>query len=84
MFVVQHGAKVKDQITGFDGHVTGRADYITGCNQILVQPRTNKEGAYVEGRWFDEHRLVVIAGESIALPEPPPALGGAAGQAPTK
>ena len=32
------GQKVKDSITGFAGIVTGRAEYITGCHQILVQP----------------------------------------------
>lgn len=58
-FTIAKGAKVTDIITGFAGTVTGRCDYITGCNQYLVQPAQKSDGTFVEGRWFDEHRLRV-------------------------
>ena len=35
---IELGQKVQDSITGFAGLVTGRCEYITGCNQILIQP----------------------------------------------
>lgn len=49
------GATAKEIITGFEGIVTGRASYITGCDQYLVSPR----GGDKEPRWFDEQRLEV-------------------------
>ena len=56
------GIKVKDVITGFEGIVTARCTYITGCDQFLVQPET-KDGAFVESRWFDDNRLVAEEGQ---------------------
>lgn len=54
------GDKVRDQITGFEGVVTGRCQYITGCEQALVQPPVSKDGTFVEAHWFDEDRLAVV------------------------
>lgn len=55
------GLTVQDRITGFKGVVTGRAQYVTGCEQALVQPPIKADGGdFVEGRWFDEDRLVVV------------------------
>lgn len=51
--------RVKDVITGFEGIITGHADYITGCDQFLVQPSA-KDGEWKEARWFDEKRLEVV------------------------
>lgn len=52
--MINLGATAKDIITGFEGVVTGRASYLTGCDQYLVSPRGDKEA-----RWFDEQRLEV-------------------------
>jgi hypothetical protein len=58
---------VKDSFTGFIGIVTGHADYLTGCDQYLVQPPA-KDGEWKEGRWFDEKRLVVVSeGEQLII-----------------
>lgn len=51
------GFWAKDILTGFTGSITGRANYITGCNQYFLQPGLDEKDAFVEGRWFDEHRL---------------------------
>lgn len=51
--------KVRDKITGFEGMVTGHSDYITGCDQYLVQPPV-KETEFKEPRWFDANRLEVV------------------------
>jgi hypothetical protein len=53
--MINLGASVSDRITGFSGVVTGRASYITGCDQYLVQPRTGDK----DPKWVDEQRLVV-------------------------
>jgi hypothetical protein len=51
--------KVSDKITGFTGIVTGHADYITGCDQYLIQPPC-KDGEWKDCKWFDENRLIII------------------------
>lgn len=57
-FRVDLGTEVTDQITGFKGMVTARCQYITGCNQYLVQPKVKKAGDFVESQWFDEDRVM--------------------------
>jgi hypothetical protein len=64
---IELGQKVADRITGFSGLVTGKAEYITGCNQILVQPELNKDGAFVEGRWIDEDRAEIVNAKPFTL-----------------
>lgn len=75
---------VKDKITGFQGKVTGHADYITGCDQYLIQPDT-KSGEWKEPRWFDENRLdVKSASKSLIKTGTGLNDNGADTQAPTK
>lgn len=50
------GIEVKDKITGFTGVITGLANYITGCDQYLVQPQGEGD-KYPDSRWIDEGRL---------------------------
>lgn len=58
------GATYRDKVSGFKGVATGHAKYITGCDQLLLQPPVKESGEFVEGRWFDAHRLEV-AGDAI-------------------
>jgi len=56
--MIKLGSKVKDTISGFEGIVVGRAEYLYGCVQILVQPEGLKEdGQPVASRWMDEQRF---------------------------
>jgi len=61
------GDKVRDKVTGFTGIVTGRVEYLTGCQQCRVQPPVKGEGDWVEAQWFDETRLEVIEREAIKV-----------------
>jgi hypothetical protein len=61
--MLQLGVKAKDKITGHEGILTGRASYITGCDQYLVQPPA-KDGEFKNGTWIDEGRLEVT-GEGV-------------------
>lgn len=56
------GDSAKDKITGFEGVVTGRAEYLTGCDQYVLQPKCKDDssGSYPSAEWFDEGRLVLI------------------------
>ena len=57
-FLYEHGDTIADIITGFEGVVTGRADYITGCNQYSVTAKSEKTGKQEHGHmWLDENRV---------------------------
>jgi hypothetical protein len=67
-FTIELGWKVYDKITSFEGVVIGQVRYLTGCNQYLVQPEgVTSDGAKKDACWFDEQRLVAIAGEAVTL-----------------
>lgn len=79
----QHGQEAADSITGFKGVITGRADYITGCNQYLL---TAKAKTGVEGicAWFDEDRLKVTKTKKKTVKVGPRRGGPQSHPAPTK
>jgi hypothetical protein len=57
--MIKLGQKVKDVVTGFEGIITGRAQYIYGCDQYCVVPKA-RDGKTAEGQWFDEGRIKII------------------------
>lgn len=62
------GKTATDNITGFKGVVIGFAQYISGCNQLLLVPKIDKDGKRVDGEWFDEQRCIIDESvETIAL-----------------
>jgi len=65
--MVKLGATVKDQMTGFEGVVSGRVEYLVGCAQLLVQPYVDEKGAWVESRWLDEPRCKVQPGAPLTI-----------------
>ena len=56
---IELGSKVRDRVTGFEGIAIGRTIWLTGCDNIGVQPAV-KDSKLEEVRWFDEIRLEVI------------------------
>lgn len=61
------GFKFKDRVTGFEGVATGRIEYMTGCNQLLLVPAA-KDGEWKDGHWVDEQRCdKVVSFEKITL-----------------
>lgn len=64
---LKNGQKVRDSITGFEGVITGHADYISGCEQYLVQPAVDEKGAFVNSLWFDEQRLDFVKEKTVRL-----------------
>ena len=59
----EFGTKVVDNVTGFTGIVTGRAEYMHGVPQCLVE--TLNEGKPLE-RWFANDRLMEAKAASMA------------------
>ncbi|MNQ87572.1 hypothetical protein D3C85_1028010 [compost metagenome] len=53
------GQKGRDKITKFEGIITGRAQYITGCDQYVLVPEV-RDGKVDPSQWFDEGRIEII------------------------
>lgn len=53
------GKKAKDKVTGFEGIIVGRIEYLFGCNQYGIAPEA-KDGKVNETNWFDEGRIEVL------------------------
>lgn len=61
MFVYELGEVLKDIVTGYEGVVMARTDYLTGCNHYgLLKQKLGKEGKPEDWQWFDEKRLVKV------------------------
>lgn len=61
--MIQLGQKGKDKITGFEGIITGRAQYLYGCIQYCITPKI-KADVIKDSQWFDEGRIE-ITGKGI-------------------
>jgi hypothetical protein len=59
--MIELGQKAKDEITGFWGIITGRAQYLYGCDQYCIVPPVDKEGKIGKAEWFDEGRIKIIS-----------------------
>jgi hypothetical protein len=62
------GKKAKDKVTGFEGIITSKHIYLTGCAQYGLQPSIDKDGKVPDMKYFDEGRLEII-GEGITAKE---------------
>ena len=81
--MIELGKKARDKISGFEGVITGRAQYLTGCDQYVLAPPI-KNGEMQKSEWFDEGRIEVIgegvSAEDVAGPRP----GGPQRDAPSR
>ena len=64
------GLYVQDLITGFEGVITGRCEYITGCNQYLLAPKIKVGESMAGGQWFDEQRIKIVDGKEKIVLDP--------------
>ena len=55
------GLKAREKVTGIEGILTGKAEYLYGCEQWMITPKVSKETPdKIESFWFDSGRLEVI------------------------
>lgn len=77
--MIDLGVLAKDEISGFEGVVTGRAEYLYGCVQVHLTPRgCNNEGQPIDAKWFDEPQAIIVDGNPLGLaqlPDPDPTGG---------
>lgn len=61
MFKFKMRDRVKDIITGYEGVITVRTEYMNGCIQYCVKKtELDKNGKIQEGEFFDEGELKVV------------------------
>ncbi len=65
---IKLGVKAKDKITGFEGIVIAKTEWLTGCDQYVLKARAKKGQLPLDGQWFDEGELE-ITGEGIHAKE---------------
>lgn len=51
------GYRFRDELTGFEGVCVGHVTYLTGCDQLLLQPKSEKGDSRPASEWFDLNRL---------------------------
>ena len=65
--MIELGCTATDRVTKFRGVVTGKAQYLTGCNQALLMPSVDADGKLRDGGWFDEQRLEVDEEQAVIV-----------------
>lgn len=65
------GDRVKDQISGVTGIVTGYHYWLYGCERITLQPEENKEGKPAESICIDAAQALLIESGVIKGYNPP-------------
>jgi len=57
---IELGSKARDKISGYEGIVTARTRYLSGCDRLAVQGKVDKDGKVPDAQYFDEPMLEVI------------------------
>lgn len=84
MFKFELGARVKDVVTGFEGVVMARTEFLNKCIRYGVQSSSlDKDGRVMSNEHFDEEQLVA-AGEPVQLPVHKTKRTGGPHDAPTR
>jgi hypothetical protein len=65
-FIFDIGDEVKDVVSGFQGFVVGRFEYMTGCNHYGVEQKASKEGK-TPYEAIDEQRLELVKAGAVGL-----------------
>lgn len=54
------GKRVKDKVTGFEGIIVAKVNYLFGCAQYGVAPKAT-DGKVNDTHYFDEGRIEIIS-----------------------
>lgn len=55
------GDKLRDTVTGFTGIATARVEYLNGCVQFHLRPKTGESGKFPDGQYIDEEQLELLS-----------------------
>ena len=68
---IELGDVVKDVITNFEGVVTCRCEYITGCTHYGIAPLELKDSKPQDSHWLDEQRIEFVKKSELSKPAIP-------------
>lgn len=74
MSEIKLGDLARDKITGFEGIVISRTEWLNGCVRLGVQPQKLKDGQPLDDKVFDVGQLVLV--EAAAFDRKPKPTGG--------
>lgn len=60
MSQIKCGDLARDTITGFEGIVVARTEWLNKCVRLTIQPRELKDGKPVENHTFDEEQVELV------------------------
>lgn len=64
------GSKVRDTITGLEGTVVAKTEWMNGCWRITIQPNQLKDGKPVDSTTFDVEQLELIKASTAKEAKP--------------
>ena len=71
---LENGVLAKDKVTGFEGIVIGKTEWLTGCGQYILKAKAKEGELPTDGQWFDEGQLEVTGNgvhpEDVQTDEP--------------
>jgi len=78
--MIELGFKVRDIVSGIEGIVTARVEYLNGCVQYCVNSKVDKDGNMPKSHYIDDGQLEIVdEGVSVrqsktggSMPDTPP------------
>lgn len=67
---VSLGDLARDTISGFQGIVTSKHDYLNGCTRFGLAPQTLKDGKPIETCIFDQEQVELVEARPRPAPTP--------------
>ena len=59
---IKLGMKARDKVTGFEGIIVSRTEFLNGCVRYSIQPELNKKDKTIPSEaWFDEQQIEIIS-----------------------
>jgi hypothetical protein len=68
---VNLGDKVRDRVTGLEGIVVAKTEWLNGCVRVVVQTRLDKDGKVPDGYNVDVEQLEVLEKDVMQRKEAP-------------
>lgn len=83
-FKFELGTKVRDVISGYEGVVIGRTEWLYGCHRYTIQARGLKDGKPIDTICCDQEAVELIAESTQADPRQAGELTGGPISAPQR
>ena len=58
--MINLGDKVRDRVSGLEGIVVARTNWLNGCIRFTIQPQELKDGKPVDTSWFDIEDMELV------------------------